>query len=147
MKIVIFLENNINDSPNFDEIISNNPRNSCERDSAEFSGFTEFFDYVKKVETNDKNRKRPKLTMQIIFFIDSPIMEFSISDFATPTFTSNYFLERAYQIIIVKVYVHYSHVTGGIHGNAHNFSNCKVREDQIGFSCLEHIFMVLIFNF
>ena len=74
-------------------------------------------------------------------------MDPSTSDFAIQTFTSNNFFESAYQMINIKVHVHHSHVTGRIHEYAHDFCKCKVRENQIGFSCLEHNFFGFDFHF
>ena len=41
LKIIILLEDNINGSLNFVEIVSNDLKNFCDRDWAEFSGFIE----------------------------------------------------------------------------------------------------------
>ena len=55
----------------FQKIISDDLRNFCERDCAEFSDLIEILDEVKKVGIKNKNRKIAKLILQIIDFIYS----------------------------------------------------------------------------
>ena len=115
MKNVILLEENINEGWNFNELIIDDLRNFCERDCAEFLDFIEILDEVKKFEIENKNYKILKLTLQVIGFIYSRIMEFPISDFTIQTFTFNNFFESVYQIINVKLDVH--------HGCTQDFCN------------------------
>ena len=78
----IFLEDIINGSPNFDEIVNDNLRAFRERDCAEFLDFIKILDEVKKVKIKNKNCRIPKVTLQIIGFVYNKIMDFPISDFA-----------------------------------------------------------------
>ena len=123
MKNVILLEGNINEGRNFNELIIDDLRSFCERDCAEFLDFIEILDEVKKFEIENKNYKILKLTLQVIVFIYSRIMEFPISDFIIQTFTFNNFFESVYQITNVKLDVHHFHFTDCIHGYTHGFCN------------------------
>ena len=123
MKNVILLEDNINEGRNFNELIIDDLRNFCERDCAEFLDFIEILDEVKKFEIENKNYKILKLTLQVIVFIYSRIMEFPISDFIIETFTFNNFFESVYQTTNVKLDVHHFHFTDCIHGYTHDFCN------------------------
>ena len=65
-------------------------------------------------------------------------MDSPISDFAIRTFSPYKFLETTYQMMNIKFHLHHPHVTGRVYEYAHYFCKWKVRENQIGFSCLAH---------
>ena len=57
LNIVIFFENTIKDSINFNEIVNDNLRMFCQRNCAEFSDFGEILVEIKKVQAKNKNPK------------------------------------------------------------------------------------------
>ena len=96
-----------------------------------------------RVESKNKKSEIVKLTLQIIGFVDSKLMDFPVSEFTIQTFTSNNLFEDIYKIINVKIHLYLSHVTGKIFGCADNFCNRKVTGHQTGFSCSAHNFFGL----
>ena len=63
-------------------------------------------------------------------------MKFPTCTFIFETITTHSFFETIYRLITFKVHIHHSHVTGKIFGYAHDFCNIKIRENQVGFSCI-----------
>lgn len=66
------------------------------------------------------------------------MMDFQITDFSISTFTTNGFIQAVYRLTTTKINFHHSHVTQKNHGNAKDFCNQKVRENQDFFLCLAH---------
>ena len=67
-------------------------------------------------------------------------MDFLQGRFDYETLITINFFESIHRLIIVKIHLHHSHVTGKIYGYAHDFCNMKVRENQNQFSCIAHNF-------
>ena len=67
--------------------------------------------------------------------------------FIFETITTHGFFENIYKLINFKVHNHHSHVTGKIVGYAHDICNMKVRENQVGFSCIAHNYLNFHFYF
>ena len=110
LKIIIFLEDLINNSSNFDDITNKILRKFCKEKWTEFSDFDELLCKIGEMKIKINNKKIPKLTLQMIGYIYSRIMQFPVSDFSVETFTSNKFFENVYYFINVKIHLHYSHV-------------------------------------
>ena len=65
-------------------------------------------------------------------------MDFPVSNFSFETITNKKYFENIYKIVNVKIHLHHSHVAGKIYRCVHDFCNWKVRESQIGISCIAH---------
>ena len=74
-------------------------------------------------------------------------MNFPPSNFTCQSLTTYIFFENISKFVNVKVHLHHSHVTGKIYGYVHDFWNWKVRENQLGFSCIAHNFFGFDFFF
>ena len=101
---------------------------------------------IKMVEIKNTNTKIPKFTLQMSTFVYI-IMKFPTCTFIFETITTHSFFETIYRLITFKVHIHHSHVTGKIFGYAHDFCNIKIRENQVGFSCIAHNYLNFDFDF
>ena len=101
LKTMIFLEDGMNDFPNFDEI-TNEMRTLLQQKCAKFSDFSEILDKKKKkkkMQIQDNNRKIPKLSLRIIGFVYIKSMDFLVSDFSKKNFLSNKFSRMFFKAI------------------------------------------------
>ena len=57
------------------------------------------------------------------------------------TVTTRGFLSKFYKVVTSKIHIHHSHVTGEIHGYAHDFCNWQVRENNTTVSLIGHNFL------
>ena len=57
------------------------------------------------------------------------------------TVTTKGFLSKFYKVVTSKIHMHHSHVTGEIHGHAHDFCNWQVRENNTMVSLIGHNFL------
>ena len=57
------------------------------------------------------------------------------------TVTAKGFLSKYYKVVTSKIHIHHSHVTGEIHGHAHDFCNWQVRENKTMVSLIGHNFL------
>lgn len=101
-----------------------------------------------EIKINNKNIL--KLTLQVSGFVCSKltmINDYPVSDFPIQLFTWNKFFEKIHHLINVKIHLHHSHVIGKTLKCSHDFCICKVRENQISFSCLDITFFGFDFYF
>ena len=76
---------------------------------------------------NTGKTKVPKFTLQIYAFIYDILMDFPPCKFdEIKTVTTKGFLSKFYKVVTSKMHIHHSHVTGEIHGHAHDFCNWQV---------------------
>ena len=112
---------------------------------ADCENFEELKGAIASVEVKHNARiKIPKFTLQIYAFVYQRLMDFLTagSRFAEiETLTTLDLLEYIHRAINAKIDLHRSHVSGKIHGYAHNFCIMKRRENsQMQFSCIAHNF-------
>ena len=134
--------------PKFDEITNVILRDFCKEKCDKFSDFCELIFKIGEMEIKINNKKILKLTVQIMRFVYSKLMEFLLPDSSIQSFLNNFF-ENVYHFTNFKIHLHHSHVTGKILSYSHDFCNWRVRENQIGFSCLVHnffLFWLLLFT-
>ena len=113
---------------------------------ADCENFEELKEAIASVEVKHNARiKIPKFTLQIYAFVYQRLLDFLTagSRFAEfETLTTLDLLEYIHRVINAKIDLHRSHVTGKIHGYAHNFCIMKRRENsQMQFSCIAHNFL------
>ena len=63
----------------FDDTTNDILRKSCKEKYAEFSDFVEPIIKIREIGIKISNKKIPKLTLQIIEFVYSKLMEFSLT--------------------------------------------------------------------
>ena len=91
---------------------------------------------------NTGKTKIPKFTLKIYAFIYDVLMDFPPCKFdEVKTVTARGFLSKFYKVVTSKVHIHHSHVTGEIHGYAHDFCNWQVRENNTMVSLIGHNFL------
>ena len=108
--------------------------------TGEFDTFPEILAEVRKFEVKKVSKIISKLTLQIMGFVYTCMMDSPNFGFLISAFTFAKFLEGLNHLTTFKLYLHHSHVIGKIHRHAHDFCNLKVKESQNFFSCLAHNF-------
>ena len=84
-----------------------------------------------EIKTNNKK----KLTVQIMRFVYKKLMEYLLPDSSIQSFFKSFF-ENVYHFTNFKIHLHHPHLIEKILSYLHDYCNWRVRENQIGFSCL-----------
>ena len=84
--------------------------------------------------------KIPRFNLKLYTFIYDKVLEFSESDIAYDTITTNNFFKNIHGILKVKMHLHHSHVRGEILGYVHDICNLRVRENKTEFVVFAHNF-------
>ena len=71
LRFVVFLEDTINDSPDFDDIVNDNVRIFWRQSCADFSDYMEILDEIKQIDIKNKNHKIEKLlyVLLVLFLV------------------------------------------------------------------------------
>ena len=98
---------------------------------------------IKKFEVkHNKAMKIPKFTLQLYSFLYDCLMNFPELKFdEVKTITTKGFMQELHRVVNYKVHIHHSHVTGRIHGYAHDFCNWKIRENYLFVPLMGHNFL------
>ena len=148
LKIMIFIENNINNSETYETIyhyeLNDFLEEYCPAYSDEVSLLVE---EIEMTEIKNSKTKIPKFTLKIYVFVYDILLDFPACTFIFETIKTEGFFDNFYRLINFKVHIHHSHVKGKIIGYAQNFCNMKVRENQIRSSCTTHNYLSFGFCF
>lgn len=80
-KVFLLLEDSIKRMIYFDEITEKDLKDFCEKDWAEFNNFPERLEQIKKFKVKNISKKISRLTIQLMGFVYTRMMNFSNSDF------------------------------------------------------------------
>ena len=80
-KVFLLLEDSIKRMIYFDEITEKDLKDFCEKDCAEFNNFPERLEQIKKFKVKNISKKISRLTIQLMGFVYTRMMNFSNSDF------------------------------------------------------------------
>ena len=148
LKIMIFIENNINNSETYETIyhyeLNDFLEEYCPAYSDEVSLLVE---EIEMTEIKNSKTKIPKFTLKIYVFVYDILLDFPACTFIFETIKTEGFFDNFYRLINFKVHIYHSHVKGKIIGYAQNFCNMKVRENQIRSSCTTHNYLSFGFCF
>ena len=148
LKIMIFIENNINNSETYETIyhyeLNDFLEEYCPAYSDEVSLLVE---EIEMTEIKNSKTKIPKFTLKIYVFVYDILLDFPACNFIFETIKTEGFFDNFYRLINFKVHIHHSHVKGKIIDYAQNFCNMKVRENQIRSSCTTHNYLSFGFCF
>ena len=139
LNIIIFMKDALKDSVDFNNIIDDDLKKFLMTFCSDyFDDIVGLISEIKQVKIKNTNTKIPKCTLQIYSYVYIRLMDFPKCDLIFEAITTKGFFENIYRITNVKLHLHHSHVTGQIYDYAHDFCNWKVRENQLGFSCIAH---------
>lgn len=80
-KVFLLLEDSIKRMIYFDEITEKDLKDFCEKDCAEFNNFPERLEQINKFKVKSISKKISRLTIQLMGFVYTRMMNFSNSDF------------------------------------------------------------------
>ena len=141
------MENDLNNSETYEHLYHDELKQFLKENRSVYSdNVTLLIDEIKMVEIKNTNIKVLKFTLQTYAFVYGSIMKFS-NNYNYKTITTPGFFENVYGLINFKVHIHHFDVTGKIFGCAHDFCNRKIRENQVGFSCIAHNYLNFDFYF
>lgn len=96
------MEDSIKRLTDFDDIIDKDLKDFCDNECAEFDKFPELLEEIKNFEVKNACKKTSRLTMQIMSFVYTCMMDFPNSDFSIKTLISARFLEYLHHIMILN---------------------------------------------
>ena len=113
------MRNVFNTSDEFDKCFNNDLLNFCKNHCVDCSDSGEFKEIISdiKIKNNRRGCKIAKLTLQTYAFVYQRLMDFAEGTFDYEKLATINFFESVHKLIIIKIHLHYSDVTGRIYKN------------------------------
>ena len=114
-KSVIILQNALNTHEEFSNCFDEDWLNFCRDNYANCSDFNEIKESIGSVKVkNNPGFKISKFTLQIYVFVYQKLMDFPSGRVDFDSLTTQDLFESVHRVVIVKIHLHHSHVTGKI---------------------------------